>query len=279
MSKRRSAYARHDAAHCNAPGLFRPLMKGDYARLKLNVTYVYGKTELRFRGPEPLGGSELRVLQAIVACAGPSTSMLKVAAPAGEVGQRLAKALDFRDAEVGAELRVVSTTLGALLAEAGYKSDGQAQRKAVMESLRRLAAVTIFCISGPRERSMRVLSYDVDADSGGLSIAINARLSAAVAGGGYTHINMDEVRALRTDPARVLHQRLCGYISPGKRHPTAVGVDALAGHVYGDPNGISDATVRQRRTTVRCALKELVDLGWEVRPVGGAYSIGRPAKP
>ncbi|MFH7040770.1 replication protein C, IncQ-type [Paucibacter sp. JuS9] len=276
MSKRRTVFARHDAAHCNAPGLFRPLKKGDYKRLKLDVTYVYGKTELRFRGPEPLGGTELRVLQAIVASAGPSTRNLKVAAPAGDLGERLAQRLAFLGQDADTELRVVSTTLGALIAEAGYKSDCRSQRESMRESLRRLAAVTIFCIEGSRERSMRVLSYDVDMDTGGLSIAINARLSAAVAGGGYTHICMDEVRALKSDPARVLHQRLCGYINPGKRHLTAIGVDTLVGHVYGELKGVAAATIRQRRSTVRGALKELVELSWDVRPVGTAYSIERP---
>ncbi|MET3109463.1 hypothetical protein AAKU58_004320 [Oxalobacteraceae bacterium GrIS 1.18] len=35
-------HARHDPAHCLAPGLFRSLKRGDRKKLKLDVTYPYG---------------------------------------------------------------------------------------------------------------------------------------------------------------------------------------------------------------------------------------------
>lgn len=57
-------HARHDPAHCLAPGLFRSLKRGDRKKLKLDVTYPYGEGEqIEFSGPEPLGADDLRILQ------------------------------------------------------------------------------------------------------------------------------------------------------------------------------------------------------------------------
>lgn len=65
MSKFDLTHARHDPAHCLAPGLFRSLKRGERKRSKLDVTYTYGKDSIRFWGPEPLGADDLRVLQGL----------------------------------------------------------------------------------------------------------------------------------------------------------------------------------------------------------------------
>ncbi|VDA52131.1 hypothetical protein BANRA_04899 [Escherichia coli] len=42
-------------------------------------------------------------------------------------------------------------------------------------------------------------------------------IAQAVMGGGqHVRISMDEVRALDSETARLLHQRLCGWIDPAK---------------------------------------------------------------
>lgn len=43
---------------------------------------------------------------------------------------------------------------------------------------------------------------------------------------------MAEVRVLQTDPARLMHQRLCGWIDPGKSG--RVELDTLCGYVWPD---------------------------------------------
>lgn len=53
--KARMSFARHDHAHCLAPGLFRSLRKGERDKTKLDVTYRYGCATVRFMGFEPLG--------------------------------------------------------------------------------------------------------------------------------------------------------------------------------------------------------------------------------
>jgi len=70
-------HARHDPAHVLAPGLFRSLGRGDRARLKLDVTYIHGDDRLEFGGKEPLGVDDMRVLQGLVAMAGPEGLILR----------------------------------------------------------------------------------------------------------------------------------------------------------------------------------------------------------
>ena len=46
----------------------------------------------------------------------------------------------------------------------------------------------------------------------------------------HSRIDMSEVRALQTDPARIIHQRLCGWIDPGKSG--RVELDTICGYVW-----------------------------------------------
>lgn len=85
--------------------------------------------------------------------------------------------------------------------------------------------------------------------------------------------SMDEVRALDSETARLLHQRLCGWIDPGKTGKASI--DTLCGYVW--PSEASGSTMRKRRQRVREALPELVALGWTVTEfAAGKYDITRP---
>ncbi|MCI4078495.1 replication protein C, partial [Klebsiella pneumoniae] len=54
VSKHDLTHARHDPAHCLAPGLFRSLKRGERKRGKLDVVYDYGDGKrIEFSGPEP----------------------------------------------------------------------------------------------------------------------------------------------------------------------------------------------------------------------------------
>ncbi|HAI9257698.1 TPA: replication protein C, partial [Escherichia coli] len=99
-------------------------------------------------------------------------------------------------------------------------------------------------------------------------------IAQAVMGGGqYVRISMDEVRALDSETARLLHQRLCGWIDPGKTGKASI--DTLCGYVW--PSEASGSTMRKRRQRVREALPELVALGWTVTEfAAGKYDITRP---
>lgn len=76
-NKHSLSHVRHDPAHCLAPGLFRALKRGERKRSKLDVTYDYGDGKrIEFSGPEPLGADDLRILQGLVAMAGPNGLVL-----------------------------------------------------------------------------------------------------------------------------------------------------------------------------------------------------------
>ena len=71
---------------------------------------------------------------------------------------------------------------------------------------------------------------------------------------------MAEVRALQTDPARLIHQRLCGWIDPGKAGRAEL--DTLCGYVW--PDEANAEAMKKRRQKARKALAELAAVGWKV---------------
>lgn len=268
-------YARHDPATCLASGLFRSLKKGERKKQKLDVTYQYGEETLRFIGFEPLGADDLRFLQAIVAFSGPKGLLLD-AEPKTDIGRQLRLFLDPRLESAEKDALVVRETLPHLLAGAGL-SDGGENIKALKASLRRMANVTVIVTCGSREASFHLLSYAFDEEDGRLLIAVNPRITEAVLGRRpYTRIEMAEVRALKTDAAAIIHQRLCGWIDPGKAG--YVDLETLCGYVW--PDSASGSTARMRRKKVRQALAELQSVGWKVEEyAAGKVKVTRPGKP
>ncbi len=113
-------HARHDPTHCLAPGLFRSLKRGDRKMLKLDVTYNYGHGKrIEFSGPEPLGADDLRILQGLVAMAGPSGLTLSPE-PETEGGQQLRIALELKWDAVQQNAMLVKGSYRALAREIGY---------------------------------------------------------------------------------------------------------------------------------------------------------------
>ena len=129
---------------------------------------------------------------------------------------------------------------------------------------------------GGRRQGFRILSdYASDEHEGKLFVALNPRLAEAVMGERpHTRIDMGEVRALQTDPARLMHQRLCGWIDPGKSG--RVELDTLCGYVW-PGQATNPNTLKTRRQAARRALPELAALGWTVSEyVKNKFEIGRP---
>lgn len=272
-------HARHDPAHCLAPGLFRSLKRGDRKKLKLDVIYKYGdKEQIEFSGPEPLGADDLRVLQGLVAMAGPSGIIL-TPEPTADAPRQLRLLLEMPHPEVAAakdNALVVKGSYRQLALEMGYAEDGGSQFKAIRDCLERLWKVSIIVQSGRKRVGCRLLSsYASDEDTGHLFIALNPRLAEAILGKrSHTRIEMSEVRALSSDPARLIHQRLCGWIDPGKSGRAEL--DTLCGYVW--PDDASGSTMRMRRKTVRAALDELRRAGWTLEEYApGKLDISRPA--
>lgn len=272
-------HARHDPAHVLAPGLFRSLGPGDRARMKLDVVYLHGEDRLEFGGKEPLGVDDMRVLQGLVAMAGPDGIILRDESTLSESGRQLILDLfsppaAIADAGKKPDTLVVRDSFRRLAREIGMDEGGKAL-KAIRASVERLFGVSVFVQSGKRRMGMRLLSsYAADEGTGDLYVALNPRLAGAIFGDRqHIRIELAEVRALGTDPARLIHQRLCGWIDAGKSGK--VTIDTLADYIWPEPTEI-ESTLKKRRATVRKALAELSALGWTVEEYArGKVSITR----
>ena len=108
-----------------------------------------------------------------------------------------------------------------------------------------------------------------------LWIALNPRITEAILGRrSYARIDMSEVRALQTDPARLMHQRLSGWIDPGKSGKAEL--DTLCAYVW--PDATNAEAMKKRRQTARKALAELTSVGWTVSEYARSkFEIRRPA--
>jgi hypothetical protein len=261
VSKHDLTHARHDPAHCLAPGLFRSLKRGERKRGKLDVVHDYGDGKrIEFSGPEPLGADDLRILQGLVAMAGPGGLVLSPE-PQTEAGQQLRLFLEPKWEAFQQDAMVVKGSYRALAREIGYANPDDT--KPVRECIERLWKVSIIAQNGRKRQGFRLLSeYASDEQDGKLYVALNPLIARAVMGGAqHVRIDMDEVRALQTDPARLMHQRLCGWIDPGKSG--RVELDTLCGYVW-PGQATNPNTLKTRRQAARRALPELAALGWAV---------------
>jgi len=266
-------HARHDPAHCLAPGLFRSLKRGERKKLKLDVTHKYGDDSLRFTGFEPLCADDLRLLQGLVAMSGPAGIILSPE-PKTAIGQQLRHLLDPQFDAAEKDARVVKSTIRHLLTETGMGGNGD-NIKAVVASLHRMANVTVLVHKGSRQAVFHLLSYAFDSSDGKVLVALNHRVTEAVLGErSFTYIPMSEVRAIKSDPVRLIHQRLCGWIDPGITK--SVEIDTLCGYIWLDKAANPEA-MKKRRQAARRALVDLAGLGWQVDEYArGKFSIGRP---
>jgi len=267
-------HARHDPAHCLAPGLFRSLKRGERKRGKLDVLYDYGDgRQIEFSGPEPLGADDLRVLQGLVAMAGPNGLVLSPE-PKTEAGQQLRLFLEPKWEAVKEDALVVKGSYRALAREIGYANIDDS--KPIRECIERLWKVSIIVQNGRKRQGFRLLAeYASDEQEGKLFVALNPLIARAIMGGRHVHIDMDEVRALKTDPASLIHQRLCGWIDPGKSG--RIEIDTLCSYIR--PDQANDEAMKKRRQVARKALAELTALGWTVSEyAAGKWEIGRPRR-
>ena len=261
-------HARHDRAHVLAPGLFRSLAPGERKKTKLDVTYDFGNGErIEFKGFDPLGVLEMRVLQGLVAMAGPCGLVLEDQDRASESGAQLMLDLFEPDPHVqAAKLKpaslVVRDSLRRLAREIGM-DEGGASVKLIRKAIERMYGVTIFVQVGKRRMGMRMLAaYASDEGTGDLYVALNPRIASAIMGSTpYARIDLDEVRRLDGDPARLIHQRLCGWIDPGKSGE--VGIEVLSSYVWPDEPA-NDAAKWKRWGRVRKAISEIAALGWHI---------------
>lgn len=278
MRKFDLSHAKHEPSHCLAPGLFRSLKKGERKTSKLHVVYEFGKENLiEFKGPEPLGADDMRVLQGLVALAGPTGKTLLPETETG-IGMALREGLRPKWNAVKEKSLVVIGSYRQLAREIGYR---ESDTRRIAECIERLWTVSIIVQSGSERRGFHLLShYSGDKKTDGLCVALNPMLSEAVLGQTrHVRIVMSEVRALKNDISRLVHQRLCGFIDPGKNG--RVETETVCGYVWADGETAGEQTRRQRKSRVRRAIMDLVPLGWRIEEYAkDKWLVVRPeAKP
>ena len=281
------ARALHDPVLCLAPTLFRSLARGCRAE-PLDLKYDHGSTRYAFRAPALLGCDDLRVLQGIVSLAN---------AARGYVDPRRSSpgALLLRDGlalagdAVDEEVLLLETSFATIAGAAGYGGGrGGAMGLQLRAGLQRLATTTVEFVGPDGAGSWRIIAMDeLGRGRDRLRIVLNPRLGrCAKAEPRFVQIDMSEARRLGGDLARLLHQRLSGWIDlPRQTDPTAerrVRMSTLMEYAWGLHRGRepSPEALRQRRAKLKRALDELVEVGWRIRSAEeerGMLEIIRPA--
>lgn len=272
-------HACHDPACCLAPGLFRSLKRGERKKQKLDITYNYGRDTIRFWGPEPLCALEMRVMQGLVAMAAVAgdsgRGIMLFRGTESKSGRALRRSLDLRWESQEADAMVVQCSFRQLAREIGADGGGS-QIKFIRGCLERLFSVYIIVESDGKRHGFRLLAtYYSDENTEKLCVALNPRLAQAIIGERpYTRISMDEVRQLRSAPASLIHQRLCGWVDCGKTGRATL--DTLCGYVW--PDTATPEAMKKRRQSVRRALAEIAALsGWVVNEYAKCkFEINRP---
>lgn len=235
MTARSLTYARMAQPFVHAP-LFRSFAKGEQARYKLDVTYQYtmrdgSRSTYRFWGPEPLGATDLLVLQGLVAVATGRLSM------PGGVKQMLRDGRSQRAHLVLTEDAYTERTVAARFVlygfalALGYSSPSGSTLERLRRSIERMSAVTVLAASPKFRGSFHLLSgYAEDSATGEVVVGLNPHLTGSVLERtGYLRVNFDEVQKLKADAARLIHSRL-HWINQGDSR--VVGVSTLSEYVY-----------------------------------------------
>lgn len=280
-------YGWHDPAHCLA-GLFLSLAPGDYKRGKLDLTYLVGPMgeSIRFRAPDPLGAPEMRVLQALTALTrlrdNDGNRTVVGEHPTSLAAKVLRRDLSIRRVNYDdpTPAILVRTSLRQLASLIGHEPSGGGGLRVIREALERLASVTILVRSAPRAGKRRRVRYNLlasyESEEGGANrvhVALNPRITLAILGQApHAVIDLREVREL-SDPAAILHQRLCGWVDPGAQR--RVGLDTISSYIWGDTDVAN--TRSQHRTRALKALGEIASVGWSVAEYApDKFTLGRP---
>lgn len=273
-------HARMHPVQCQAPGLFRPLKRGQRKTHKLDIRLQYAAKEYRFWGPEPLGADDLRVLLANVAICGPTSgrALLPVAPPT-DTGKALQADLFGESAKT--DTIACRTTIYAIAREAGWNTKSTRKRKQIIESFVRLGAVSVYTsdaryLAGP----IRLAAFLVDKQDGRIWFALHPMGALVLFGGdgiATALVSLVEARTLKADAALILYLFLASWIGPG--HSQIIGIDALCSHIW--PDRTSGDTQRQHRTRARKALAEIAKLpAWHIDQIGReTWRIRRGALP
>lgn len=164
---------------------------------------------------------------------------------------------------------IIETTRYKLMQAAGISNQGAGYEQ-LKDSLFRLSNVTCRVYRGNGEWSMRFLSYGATAE-GTIRIALNGRFANAL-NHQYDRIDLQERRALNSEPAKIAHAWLSAWMHAGEERE--IGIDKLTTKVWGETSD-NPNTQSSRRTRLMKAIEKINALDtWRIEVTGR----GRRAK-
>jgi hypothetical protein len=245
----------------------------------LDTTYTFGGDSIRFWGPEPLDSTDLLVLQGLAALAtncGEKKRAMMLYDSAKADALRL-PFLDLKWDAIESDTMVAKGNISQLCRELGYSTYGGTEFKTIRGSIERLWSVSVIVESEGCRQGFRILAdYASKEKEGKIYVALNPRLTEAILGRRpHTHINMDEIRAIKSGPTRLLHQRLCGWIDLNTAR--LVTLDTMRSYIW-PYESVNPNTIKSHNRIARKSLAELAAIGWLVNEYSkGKFEIGRPA--
>lgn len=251
-------FAKFDQSAVVVLGLFRSLDSNAEApegRVEFKREFKDGDVEMTLSCGRPLGASDLRVFQALVAQA--TDSYVGVAA--ARLHARLG------DGAPESPVRV-NCTLKRLAQVGGLGSPGAGPtNELIRHSLKRLSDVTIAWrsatdITSPEPEAFITSDGSINGH-GSVNVTFHSRLQAAILasrpGEHYLKVGMHEARCLRRPCARLLHHRLA-HMNEGAQ--TEHGYGTLEEYLW-TPSSSRHAA-RSRGAKLVPAIKELRGIGW-----------------
>ncbi len=278
------AFALHEPAHVQAPGLFRSLDRRARERdRKLHLVYRRGDRVLTFEAPSQLSAVDARVLAVLVGFAG-----LRGVVPSASAQLDLVNldAYFFPSFDEKRPLVVRDISVSAIAREMGYSASAAGSRTTVFQSVLRLVDVRVTeQLANGREGAkvpLLTVGWRTTGQDKRLTVALNPWLAGAVLGGQHARIDLAQLRAIGSDAATLLLLRLSALIDPGGQRD--IGVTKLLEYVHGvgvsgvyEPAGVA-ATERGRAARLNKSLGELRMIGWQIdRTTVGKFCVRRPA--
>lgn len=257
--------------------LFRPITRGRRPKA-FEMTTENDGLALRWRSFEHLDSRDQSVLYACAALALLEENGNLTADADGPIGKQLWLDLDPAERAVKDSAVAYDTSYYKILEAAGMDSVSMRSYDQLKAILDRLSDVSIRAQKDGYDWKMRLISYAAKPD-GRVSIALNARMAAALAGQ-HVKVNLEERRTLgNNDTEHIAHGWLSAWLRPGKT--AVIGIDKLALRVWGTDSA-KDATVRKRRERTIKALERIGGLaGWRVKIEGkgkdSRATISRPS--
>lgn len=262
---------------------------GDASRLDVTQVLKDG-TKIRYLGPYPLTALDLRVLQGLTALAGVRGRKVGNGENGSEAERRQLMAAATAGAGNDAmhnESLYLHETFARLAVEIGMLPEGATTRtngryagtyaRSIRASLDRLFATSVFIDRDGEKAGFHLISkIAMSSRRGELWVLLNPSLSAAILGGPHVRIEMSEVRSLRSDAARLIHQRLCALLFPGERRTFQL--QTILKWLYA-AGAVSERGERKRAASIEGAISELAALGWAVETRAGAERALVVARP